>query len=87
MEKMILGIVLLAGAAWLMWRGLLFLRLLMAPVRKAIAPYDRAAVAHLDATLERSGMGKVAEFSRRVQAGIERAADEGQARIDSRRKQ
>ena len=83
--KLLMMLLLLILAAWLAWRGCLFLRLLLAPVREAMIPLDRAAGAHLAGAMNRSGLGKLADFGARVGRAVNHAADESQATIDRRR--
>ena len=70
--------------AWLGWRAILFIRLLAKPVRDAAKPLIDPLNAHIDTTLRRSGLGKLADVSNRIQSGIEGAMDESQRRIDRR---
>lgn len=81
--KLVLGLVLFV---WVGWRVFVFLALLLNPVREKLRPYVDPMNAHAHDTLRRSGLGKVADISEKLQAGIDGAVSETQKRIDERRR-
>ena len=83
---LILMLAVFAGMGWLAWRGFVFLRLLAAPVRERIKPMMDPLNDHIEDTLRRSGMGKVADVLKAVDAGIEGAVTKTQDRLDTRHK-
>lgn len=72
----------MAFVFWLAWRGLLFVRLLLEPVGKALGSkkldpvrkvVDSGAASinqHVDDTLRRSGMGAVVDFNKRIDSAV-----------------
>lgn len=75
----------MAGVVWLAWRGFVFLRLLFAPVREKLKPYADPLNDHLEDTLRRSGLGKVADVSKSMASGLDGAVKATQDKIDARR--
>lgn len=80
--KILVIMAMLVFMVWLAWRAFVFLYLLLKPLREELNPID----AHLRKTLHQSGLGKVADFSDKVQSGLDRAVEATQQGIDQRKK-
>jgi len=76
----------LFGLTWLAWRGFVFLRLLFAPVRAQLKPYSDPINNHLDDTLRRSGLGKLADLGNALNSRVEGAVKATQDGLDARHK-
>ena len=86
MEREVLGLVVLVFVVWLVWRAILALRLLLAPVRKITRPIAQKVEAHIEDAARRSGMGGLIDLGKRIDRGIEKAMDASQKNIDARNK-
>ena len=84
--KLILFYAITGGGLYLAWRVYVFLALLLQPVREKLAPVVDPVTNHVDATLRRSGLGKVADISKKLQAGLNGAVAATQREIDDRNK-
>ena len=71
---------------WLAWRSFVFLSLLLKPVRDKLKPIVDPINAHAHNTLRRSGLGRFADFSEKLHAGIDGAVSATQKGIDERNK-
>lgn len=71
---------------WLIWRAFVFLRLLLAPVRERFQPQISALNDHVDVSLRRSGLGRVADMAKALDGGLDGAVNATQRAIDERNK-
>lgn len=79
--KILVYLAVLYGAAWLLWRGFVFLAILLRPARRYVEP----ARQHVDDSLRRAGLGKIADVSNTLQAGVDRAVDATEKDIAARK--
>lgn len=63
---------------WLVWRAFVFAYELLRPVRQALAPLND----HVEDCMRKTGLGKLADVSRKVEKGID-AAVQGQIQRSS----
>ncbi len=68
--KFLMTLAMIYAAGWLTWRVLIFLRVFLRPVTKPIIkaskPYVERFNAHTDESLRSAGLGKVADFDKKV---------------------
>lgn len=82
----IMGLVVIGGCLWGLWRLFVALYLFMKPVREAIKPQVEAFNNHLDGTMRRSGLGAVADVAKTIDSGIAGAVSATQKDLDERYK-
>lgn len=69
---------------WLIWRGFVFLSLLLKPVRDKVRPIVAPINAHAHNTLHRSGLGRFADFGKKLNAGLDGAVAATQKGVNER---
>lgn len=82
--KLLIASVVMFFILWLVWRGFIFLSLLLRPVRDKIRPQVDATNPYIDSALRRSGLDAVANGMNKLQAGIDASVSASQDGIDRR---
>jgi len=100
MAKFILMLAILAGFGWLAWRLLIFLRSFLKPLKEAVAPfsatvdpYAKRFNEHVEASLNKAGLGVVSDVNKKVAniidttlTKVDHALDASEQAIEQKRK-
>ena len=80
--KMLVDAAILFVVAWLLWRGFVFMAVLIAPVRETLKPIND----HIDVAMRQSGLGKIADINNAFQAGVDSAIKSTLKKVHDRNK-
>jgi len=67
----VFGLLFLALLCYVGWRVFRFLVVLLAPVRAAVKPLMDPVNAHVEDSLRKTGLGKIADFGKAIDSSVE----------------